>query len=75
MTEASGEAKNTAEGDAWRFKMPLLGACGADADGKHPVWNEQAHVGADMPEHVKRLEWKTRYDESTKLFDESLQKS
>jgi hypothetical protein len=35
----------------------------------------QAHVGVGVREHVKKLGWKTRYDESTKLFDESLQKS
>ena len=37
--------------------------------------SEQAHVGAAVREHVKRLEWKTCYDESAKLFDESLQNS
>jgi hypothetical protein len=37
--------------------------------------SDQAHVGVGVREHVKGLEWKTRYDESTKLFDESLQNS
>ena len=37
--------------------------------------SEQAHVGVGVREHVKRLEWKTRYDESAKLFDENLQNS
>jgi hypothetical protein len=37
--------------------------------------SEQAHVGSGVREHVKRLEWKTRYDESVKLFDENLQNS
>jgi hypothetical protein len=39
------------------------------------VRREQAHVGVGVREHVKRLEWKTRYDESAKLFDENLQNS
>jgi hypothetical protein len=36
---------------------------------------EQAHVGVGVREHVERLEWKTLYDESAKLFDENLQNS
>ena len=43
--------------------------------GKRPGSREQAHVGVGVREHVKRLEWKTRYDESAKLFDENLQNS
>ena len=73
MTEASCQAKKTADGDVWRFKMALLGAIGEGGHGKPPGSSEQAHVGADVREHVKRLEWKARYDESTKLFDEDLQ--
>jgi hypothetical protein len=38
-------------------------------------WSEQAHVSVGVREHVQRLEWKTRYDESAKLFDENLQNS
>ena len=37
--------------------------------------SEQAHVGVGVREHVRRLEWKTRDDESAKLFDENLQNS
>jgi hypothetical protein len=37
--------------------------------------SDQTHVGVGVREHVKRLEWKTRYDESAKLFDENLQNS
>jgi hypothetical protein len=37
--------------------------------------SEQAYVGVGVREHVKRLEWKARYDESAKLFDENLQNS
>jgi len=37
--------------------------------------SEQAHVGVGVRGHVKRREWKTRYDESAKLFDENLQSS
>jgi len=48
---------------------------GAAGHGIAPGLSGQAHVGAGVREHVKRLGWKTRYDESTKLFDESLQKS
>jgi hypothetical protein len=35
----------------------------------------QAHVGIGVREHVEKLIWKTRYDESAKLFDENLQNS
>lgn len=44
-------------------------------DGKGPDSSEQGHVGVGVREHVKRLEWKTGYDESGKLFDENLQNS
>jgi hypothetical protein len=44
-------------------------------DGMPPGLSGQAHVGVGVREHVKKLEWKTRYDESAKLFDENLQKS
>jgi len=37
--------------------------------------SEQAHLGVGVREHVKKLEWKIRYDESAKLFDENLQNS
>jgi hypothetical protein len=40
-----------------------------------PSLCEQVHVGAGVRKHVKPLEWKTRYDESAKLFDENLQNS
>jgi hypothetical protein len=43
--------------------------------GKHPGSREQAHVGVGVRGHVRMLEWKTRYDESGKLFDENLQNS
>jgi hypothetical protein len=43
--------------------------------GKRPGSSEQAHVGIGVRAHVKRLEWKIRYDESAKLFDENLQNS
>ena len=43
--------------------------------GKPSGSSEQAHVGVGVRDHVKRLEWKTRYDESAKLFDENLQNS
>ena len=72
---AWGEAEATAEGDVRRFKMPRLRASGAAGHGIPPGLSEQAHVGAGVREHVKRLEWKTRYDESAKLFDENLQNS
>jgi hypothetical protein len=72
---ASDEAQTTAEGDVCRFKMPFVQLSGAAGHGKRPGLSGQAHVGAGVREHVKRLGWKTRYDESTKLFDESLQKS
>ena len=36
---------------------------------------EQAHIDVDVRKHVKKPEWETRYDESVKLFDESLQNS
>jgi hypothetical protein len=44
-------------------------------DGKRLGSPEQAHVGVGVREHVRRLEWKPRYDESAKLFDENLQNS
>ena len=43
--------------------------------GKRPGSHEQAHVGVGVRVHVRRLEWKTRYEESEKLFDENLQNS
>ena len=75
MTEALGEVKATAVGDVWRFKLPLLREGGTGGRGKPQGSSEQAHIGADVREHVKRLGWRNRYDESAKLFDESLQKS
>ena len=57
------------------FKMPVLRASGAAGHGIPPGSSGQAHVGVGVREHVKRLEWKTRYDESAKLFDENLQNS
>ena len=42
---------------------------------KRAGWREQAHVSVGVREHVSRLEWETCYDESAKLFDESLQNS
>ena len=44
-------------------------------DGIFSGWSGQAHVDVGVREHVKKLGWRTRYDESTKQFDESLQKS
>ena len=75
MTEALSEVKTTADGDVWRFKLPLLRAGGAGGHGEPQDSSEQAHIGAGVREHVKRLGCKSFYDESTKLFDESLQKS
>jgi hypothetical protein len=72
---ASGEAKSTAEGDAWRFKISILRGSGGGGHGIPPSLCEQVHVGAGVRKHVKPLEWKTRYDESAKLFDENLQNS
>jgi hypothetical protein len=43
--------------------------------GKPSALSGHAHVSVGVREHVKKLGWKTRYDESTKLFDESLQNS
>jgi len=43
--------------------------------GKPSNSSEQAHVCVGVREHVRRLEWKTGYDESAKLFDENLQNS
>ena len=43
--------------------------------GRRPASREQAHVGVGERGHVRRLEWKTRYEESEKLFDENLQNS
>jgi hypothetical protein len=43
--------------------------------GKRPRSREQVHVGVGVRGHVRRLEWKFRYDESGKLFDENLQNS
>ena len=65
----------TAEGDAWRLKIPVLRGSGAAGHGIPPGLCEQAHVGGGVREHVKRLEWKTLYDESAKLLDENLQNS
>jgi hypothetical protein len=41
------------------------------------LWDSsgQAHVGLGVREHVEKLRWKIRYDESAKLFDENLQNS
>jgi len=75
VTESVGEGKATAEGVVWRFKKSLLRGSGAAGDAVPSGSSEQTHVGAGVREHVKRLGWKTRYDESTKRFDESLQKS
>jgi hypothetical protein len=55
--------------------MELVRACGARRHGIPQGLNGQAHVGVGVREHVKRLGWKTRYDESAKMFDENLQKS
>lgn len=43
--------------------------------GKPSGSSEKVHVGVGVRAHVKRLEWKTHYDESAKLFDENLQNS
>lgn len=72
---ASREAKATAEGEGWGFKMSVLRASGAAGMEYLRVLSEQAHVDVGVREHVKRLEWKTRYDESIKPFDENLQNS
>ena len=72
---AWGEAKATAEGDVRRFKMSVLQTSGGCGHGIPSGSSEQAHVGVGVREHVTRLEWKTRYDESAKLFDENLQNS
>ena len=71
----SVKAKTTAEGDVCRFKMPVLRASSATGHGIPPGLSGRAHVAAGVREHVKRLEWKTHYDESAKLFDENLQTS
>jgi len=59
--------------------MSLQGADSASEwcceHGISPGLSGHAHVGVGVREHVKKLGWKTRYDESTKLFDESLQNS
>jgi hypothetical protein len=59
--------------------MPLQRADSASErcceHGKRPGLSGHAHVGVGVREHVERLGWKTRYDESMKLFDESLQNS
>jgi hypothetical protein len=67
--------KTTADGDVCRFKMRFVRGSGAAGHGIPQGLIDQAHVGVGVREHVKRLGWKTFYDESTKLFDESLQKS
>ena len=72
---ASGETKATAEGDVWRVGMTFLQGSGAVAHGMPWGSSEQAHVDAGVREHAKRPEWSTPYEESAKLFDESLQKS
>jgi len=72
---SSGEAKASAEGDICRFKLPVLKTSGCCGYGTRRSLSGQAHVGVGVREHVKRLNWKARYDESAKLFDESLQKS
>ena len=71
----SGEAKVAAEDDVCRFKMPFVRVRGVAGHGIPPDLSGQAHIAAGVREHVKRPGWKTRYDESTKLFDENLQKS
>jgi hypothetical protein len=48
---------------------------GRCSHGKRLGSRKQAHVSAGVREHVRKLEWKTRYDESAKLFDENLQNS
>jgi hypothetical protein len=75
VTVASGEGKATAEGDVCRFKVALLRASGAAWHGIPRSLSGEAHIGVGVREHVKELGWKSRYDESMKLFDESLQKS
>jgi hypothetical protein len=59
--------------------MPLQDAAPvSERRGRHGRWpgsREQAHFGVGVRGHVRRLEWKTCYDESAKLFDENLQNS
>jgi len=69
------EAKTTAGDNVCRFKTRFVQVSGAAMYGIPPGLSGKANVGAGVREHVKRLGWKNRYDESTKLFDESLQKS
>lgn len=57
------------------LKLPFVQVSGAAGHDIPPGLSGQAHVGAGVREHVRRLEWKTRYDESAKAFDENLQNS
>lgn len=75
MTRDVGELKITAEGDVCHFKVRLVRAISDAGHGICQGLSGQAHVGIGVREHVEILRWKTRYDESAKLFDENLQNS
>ena len=57
-----------------KVNMIVLAVFDMQAQAFHrPMFVQSRGVG--VREHVKRLRWKTHYDESAKLFDENLQNS
>ena len=63
------------KGDVWRFKVSVLRASGAAGMEYLRIRVNRRTSASACEGHIRRLEWKTRYDESAKLFDENLQNS